>query len=250
MILVLQISPQFSEVPATVKKGRRGLSRRKQLETNTKAPCTCGHSILETTAHRPPSKNKFKALKFIADRTQYVSTIEDIQFSDIDEKSESEHSPILKRKVRRRSLRRSAAKCDRKSPDCDVQEVLSPQYDGIHTPPCVDPQTPPYNHTQSFVSNNLPQSPLCGDSPVKQLFAKQTEESEKENANNTISNSDFNRSYNKRLRPKHVLVKYFDTTITGTPINTSLPRVLVCDTPEADYGLRYRERRRKRRYKR
>lgn len=204
---------------------------------------------------------KFKALKFVGEKTPPVTIIEDVSFEEDDDNiSQDSKSPCLnrtelaiKRKARSRLRKRPALSeslCNNRTQNENSVDHnhsgfnLEHVNNSIHTPKTemVPRHKPQRNTPQNGSRDNEVSLTLFNgqNSPVQRLFTAMTEAPESDVFTRIKNRKSANRQHNG-------LLKNMYSSMCSSPVQKS--RVLVADTPESDYGIPYHLRRLRRQQK-
>lgn len=253
------MSPQFSSTAqCNGPRSRRTLRRHRSPEGQGHRPeCTCGPMGHGHAKVQGQTGSKFKSLEFIGEKQ--ASVLEEVSIDEnispkitkvpgnirkrsvaaavaawID--SDCEGSPVLQLKVRRRSRRTGVS---RRTSDVKGKTSRGDNPVSIVT----EGDSPlPDDHRKVWKENGED----CLQPPIKKLFAERIAD----DPDVCDSGVGCQRSVSPgteqdtELQPRYLLRKYFDATVCSTPKSPGHGRckILVLDTPEAEYGISVRER--------
>lgn len=251
----MQVSPQFNQVPLN-DGGKTRASRRRSKPagsiTATSKGCTCPHS--KENVVNGNKRNKFKPLRFLGEQSLPQTIIEDINITTDEEDnnfspkiSSPEKSPVLKRKINLRrgnSDRYSDVNKFSKEGDGDLMSHEYFQNGNLSV------NTPDDHCRTMLMREELKQGSESDhkhlSSPVKALFPVNVGHGQllPTEMTNLRTNSP-NNSWEK-VNPNSVIIKTLglNTTINLTPHSQNKkPKILVADTPEAEYSIPVKIRR-------
>ncbi|OWF54985.1 hypothetical protein KP79_PYT17997 [Mizuhopecten yessoensis] len=270
------VSPQFSSnARSGGRQSRRTLRRRKSPvhHEGHKPKCTC-----ETTGHdqvkgQGDAGSKYKSLEFVGNNRVLtsISVLEEVSIEEnvspnvakhqrklrkqshttwIDD--DCENSPVLKRKVRHKNQRLSTRSVDRPGDLVRGDNSIGPL-----TTVC-SPSPGPGCPIDVCTPTGNKQNETSLQTPVKRLFPGRSEvdghisgyiQSKSSPIDDFIQSpvcDNVSESDLEDMAPKsrYLLRKYFENTICSTPKDGRAPgsKILVLDTPEAEYGRPARKR--------
>lgn len=271
MFFLLQVSPQFQDNIGSSRKGKK--HRKCRIASGPKCTCHCGSNPNSLRVNVP--NNKFKPLKFIGEKTQPVTIIEDLSFSEnIENISQQSVSPCVNRS--QTVLRKSgSSRSKKRSPTIPKNKHLtdndqpnlkhSEDFDetcnnlNIGNMPVLTPVTnviprdvhhEPVDHNETISqsddvlneddSTQTPGNKIICKSPVKRLFTS-LKNSPETNVFTFIKNR---KSSKKDDKHSNRLLKNLYVSVCSSPSQSNKHlNILVADTPEAEYGMPYRLRR-------
>lgn len=246
------VSPQFNQVPLN-DGGKTRASRRRSKPAGSLAAtskgCTCPHSKENVIIGN--KRNKFKPLRFLGERSLPETVIEDINITTDEEdnnfspdiSSPNEKSPILKRKVNLTMghSRRYSDKFSRERESLVSQEYFPNGNLSVNTPDD--------NCRTISVCEELKKRTESNHkhltSPVKALFPVNLRPDQPLSPDSTslYMNSP---KYSQKINPNSVIIKTLglNTTVNLPPNSQDRkPKILVADTPEAEYSIPVKIRR-------